>query len=619
MMRYNLRSPAMQATSSPPHSDAETPPPEHGPSRHRTRLAGLFVLLLILVSIAVLPPLVNVSRFQKRIARNISAALGRPVYFDSVTLVLFPRPGFTLTNVVIDEDPAFGYEPLLRAEQVEVTLRLSSLFHSHTEFSKIAFSDPSVNLVYSNGRWNIESLLLQAAHTQAAPTAQPYAGPARRFPYIEATGARLNLKLDQEKSPVSFTDSEFALWLPEPHQWHVRLKAHPARTDFAPGETGILRAEGILGSAAGDPASLADVPLELHGDWRDAQLGGLSGLLLGKDPGLRGDFALAFTLHGTVGRSEIAADLKLANARRADFVPDHPLSLEASCTASSADTFRAFPSIACHWPPPGSSDPALLAVAASLPDARNLESASGSINLPALPADTFFDWLSIATPHPPAVVAGAGSLSGSLMWGTSTAAAASSGVGGSSPGSSSTLAHRSRAESASATQTALSAATLTGQIAFTGGSLQLDPSAGRTLALGDVILTSTQPVAPAPSRLRKGRAAAPAPAADTFLLKPLQLDLGGRQPATLAARFDGNGYTVHLTGSALPTTLRQLAKAVPQLGDNLAPVLDQLDPPSPPDAGESSAAIRETPIPIDLTATRTWGGPQTWSDTSSHR
>ncbi len=242
----------MQATSSPPHSDAETPPPAHG------RIAPPHAAGRPLCSVAD-PGFDRGSaaagqrlRFQKRIARNISAALGRPVYFDSVTLVLFPRPGFTLTNVVIDEDPAFGYEPLLRAEQVEVTLRLSSLFHSHTEFSKIAFSDPSVNLVYSNGRWNIESLLLQAAHTQAAPTAQPYAGPARRFPYIEATGARLNLKLDQEKSPVSFTDSEFALWLPEPHQWHLRLKAHPARTDFAPGETGILRAEGILGNAAGN-------------------------------------------------------------------------------------------------------------------------------------------------------------------------------------------------------------------------------------------------------------------------------------------------------------------------------------------------------------------------------
>jgi uncharacterized protein involved in outer membrane biogenesis len=156
-------------TQSEPEAAAEAGP---RPLRGRSRLIGLFVLLLMLVLIVVLPPLVNVSRFQKRIARNISAALGRPVYFDHVSLTLLPMPGFTLDNFVVDEDPAFGYEPVLRADQVDVTLRLSSLWRPHIEFSKIAFTEPSVNLVRVNGRWNIESLLLQASHLEAAPTAQ---------------------------------------------------------------------------------------------------------------------------------------------------------------------------------------------------------------------------------------------------------------------------------------------------------------------------------------------------------------------------------------------------------------------------------------------------------------
>jgi hypothetical protein len=257
-------------------------------SRGRTRLIGLFILLLILVLIVVLPPLVNVSRFQKRIASNISNALGRPVSFDHVSLTLLPMPGFTLENFVVDEDPAFGFEPVLRADQVDVTLRLSSLWHPHVEFSKISFTEPSVNLVRVNGRWNIETLLLQASHLEVAPTAQRFAGPARRFPYIEATGARLNLKFDQEKSPVSLTDTDFALWLPEPHQWHLRLEAHPVRTDSIPGDTGTIRAEGTLGGAEFKAASLAQIPIDLEGDWRDAQLGGISRLMLGRDPGVRG-------------------------------------------------------------------------------------------------------------------------------------------------------------------------------------------------------------------------------------------------------------------------------------------------------------------------------------------
>jgi hypothetical protein len=546
-------------------------------SRGRTRLIGLFILLLILVLIVVLPPLVNVSRFQKRIASNISNALGRPVSFDHVSLTLLPMPGFTLENFVVDEDPAFGFEPVLRADQVDVTLRLSSLWHPHVEFSKISFTEPSVNLVRVNGRWNIETLLLQASHLEVAPTAQRFAGPARRFPYIEATGARLNLKFDQEKSPVSLTDTAFALWLPEPHQWHLRLEAHPVRTDSIPGDTGTIRAEGTLGGAEFKAASLAQIPIDLEGDWRDAQLGGISRLMLGRDPGVRGKFALTFTLHGTVGQNNITTGIKLADARRADFVPDSPLFLEASCQATAANTFSSFTAIQCRWPPPSSSDPTLLAVTGTLPDVRNLDSASATAALPPVPADTFFSWLSIATPHPPAVLAGAGTFGGSLAWGKS--AATSSGQ-----------------------------PTLTGKITFSGGSLALDPATNHMLPLGDVVLSSPPPNPPAP----RTKHAAPTPPQNLFNLQPLSLDLGGPQPAILQGNFDASGYTLRLTGAVLPATLLQMAKAVPQFGEGLALLLEKIAP-APPAGAQVVPAV---PIHVDLTAARTWGGAQTWTQAS---
>ena len=211
------------------------------PGRLRRRLGFALIAVLMILLLAFIPPLINVSRFQRRVDGNISAALGRPVHFTQLTLNLLPLPGFTLENFVIDEDPAFGSEPTLRADEVRITLRLSSLWRRRVEFSSISFTDPSVNLVHNpDGRWNIQGLLLQASHIQAAPTAQRYAGPAPRFPYIEATGARLNLKLGEEKTPVSLTDADFALWLPEEHQWHLRLEAQPVRTDMAPGRDGHI-------------------------------------------------------------------------------------------------------------------------------------------------------------------------------------------------------------------------------------------------------------------------------------------------------------------------------------------------------------------------------------------
>jgi AsmA family len=593
-------------------TDDETAQAAQPRSSGRISLIILFALLILFLLIAFLPPLVNVSRFQQRIAANIGNALGRPVHFDKVSLTLLPLPGFTLQTFVIDEDPAFGYEPILRADKVQVTLRISSLWHPHVEFSRISFTEPSVNLVRAaNGKWNIESLLLQASHIQAAPTGQRFAGPARRFPYIEATGARINLKFDQEKMPVSFTDTDFALWLPEPQQWHLRLVAHPVRTDTNPGDTGTIRVEGTLGSADLNAASMAQIPIDVHGDWQDAQLGGLGRLFLGDDPGLRGDFSLSFDLAGIVGLNTITADIKLEKARRADFVPTHLLALEAACKAVAGDTFHSFTSIECHWPPADSSDHSLLIVTGSLPDVRNLASASATVTIPALPADTFFDWLSVATPRPPAVLEGAGTLAATLAW------------------------HQPNDETPASGSHSQAAAQpiLTGEVEFSGASLDTDPDNNRSVPLGDVLLRSSDltPV-PAPryhgSHLERAAPRNSVPSSD-FDLMPVSLALGGKQPAILDGHFDANGYTLHLVGNVICANLLQLGNAIHQVGDGLEPLVDEIAaanpeadaaPPSKDAAvapgSPASPVLPSTSIHVDLTSTRSWGGTQVWRQTA---
>ncbi len=277
------------------------------------RLIALFIALLVLLLLVLLPPFLNVSRLQRRVARNIGASLGRPVHFDQITLNLLPIPGFTLQNFVVDENPAFGSEPILRASQVRANLRLGSLWSRHVEFSRISLTEPSVNLVLAaDGQWNIGDLLLQACRTQAiaASTVQTSAVYAPHLPYIEASGARLNFKLDQEKTPFSLTDADFALWLPQPHQWRLRLEAHPVRTDTSPADTGTVRVEATLGPAGTSADSLANLPIALHGSWQDVQLGGLSRLLAARDAGLRGELALTVNLIGTLGQNNIAADIQ---------------------------------------------------------------------------------------------------------------------------------------------------------------------------------------------------------------------------------------------------------------------------------------------------------------------
>lgn len=571
------------------HSDAE--PELEFPSNHklRRRLAFLLTIVLVILLLAFIPPLINVSRLQRRIARNISASIGRPVHFDRLSLTMLPSPGFALENFVVNDDPAFGYEPILRANEVRATLRLSSLWRGRPEFSTISFGDgTSINLVHlSDGRWNIESLLFQAQHIPAAPTAQRHAGPAPRFPYIEATAARVNLKLDQEKTPFSLDQAEFALWEPESNQWRLRVSARPVRTDTSPSETGVFRIEGTLGSPNQTAPNLAATPIDFRGDWREAQLGGLSQFVSGSDAGLRGDIEASFTLQGRVDLNTITTNISVRNARRADFIPPTPLALEARCQAQASQTFHAFTGIACYWPPPDSAETSTLIIAAEVPDVRTPDTASVRVTLPAVPASTFFNWISVATRHPPIGLAGPGILSGGLLWGLPDAN--TSAVPGLAPRPS-----------------------WTGELELSGGSVALEGQP--PVALGDIILQSTQ-AAPPPTHSRHGKAAPPPPPPlhDSFDLEPVSLDLGGKSPAGLTGHLDDTGYTLHLTGSVLPSRLLAVGKAVPQLGDGLADCL-----PKPEDADDSPGTpqrrvpLPEAPIQVDLTATRAWGSAQLW-------
>jgi AsmA family len=543
--------------------DADVPP---SLSTHTLRrllylaLAALVVLLLVL-----LPPLISLNRYQKSIANSIGASLGRPVHLDKVSLNLLPLPGFTLENFVVDEDPkdpAFGSEPVIRANSVRVTLRLSSLWRRRIEFSTISFTEQtSVNLVHlADGRWNLESILLHAAHIEAAPTAQRRAGAAPRFPYIEATGARLNLKLDHEKIPLSLTDADFALWLPEPQEWHLRLQGHPTRTDANVSDTGTIQVEGTLGRAG----SVGEVPLSLSGEWRNVPLGQASLVLFGHDAGLRGDMTLSANAQGTVNNSAVQARLQLTGARRADFVPAiQSPDVDVQCLGTATENFHAFQEVHCSWPPAGSSDPPMLAVSGVVPNIRHLNSATIEVGTPGLPAATLLDWLHIASSRVPVDVLAAGTLTGTLSY---------------HPESGNPIPWE-------------------GEMQVTNASL-INPHAGNTsLVTGDVMLQSATAPPPDPRHPRRPVALAPS----GFQLAPISLALGGKDPATLDGHFDHTGYTLHLTGMASLARLHALTTALPQLGDGLAEVL-----PTNRAAG---------PFRIDLTANRLWGGPtQTWTD-----
>jgi AsmA protein len=519
------------------------------PESRRRMIAGIVVLVALGLA-AVLPPLINVSGYQRRIVTSISTSLGRPVHLDSVSLNLLPLPGFTLTNFVVSEDPAFGSEPVIRANTVRATLRIRSLWLRRLEFSRISLDDPSVNLVRRpDGRWNIESILLQASRMPAEPTAQKKAGVAPRFPYIEATGGRVNLKEGLEKKAISLTDAEFALWLSEPNLWRLRLEAHPVRTDTAATDTGTFRMEGTLGRAE----SLAAVPVDLHAEWNAVPLGAASWVTMGGDMGMRGEMNLRASVKGTIGTHRLTSRLELHNLRRADFVPAQTLDVDVDCRADADGVFH-LADLECGWAGPGEGSG--LTVTGDVPDTRKWRAARLQARWAKVPMSALLDAMRVASRRDSSSLRASGMVSGEL----------------------------SCCDEATALLASGSFAVAKARLSMGDGPPVVNEAVGVGGELTNGVLT----------------------------VSPVTLGLGGPQAALLTVAADKSGLRMRLTGAVLRSRLMELAKALPEFGDGLEAAL-----PVAPLAEKTGAKVGEikaveSPIRVDLTATRPWGGPQVW-------
>ncbi len=497
--------------------DSEDTQPEPITPQTRRHILIAICLIVVLGMMAIIPPLINVNRYRRRISTSIAASLGRPVHIDSVALTVLPLPGFVLSNFVVDEDPGFGSEPVIRANTVRATLRMRSLWHRQVEFSKITLDDPSVNLVHrQDGRWNVESILLQASRMNVVPTEQKRPGGVQRFPYIEATGGRVNLKRGLEKMPLSLTDANFALWLPQPESWRLRLEAHPSRTDTAASDTGLLKVEGSLGKAS----LLENVPVDLAAEWSSVPMGAATWVTLGRDAGLRGDMTLRASMKGTVGTADVTSKLELRRLRRAEFVPAEPLNVDIACTGQARSVFHSVESLRCAWPTADGNGG--VEVTGDLPNLRQ-----------PLTGDLVAKWTNVPT---------------------------------------SALLDAARAVSQRISRDLRTSGTLAGEFDCCGDGASksrgsLDGSHAM-LALGDArpFLLDT----PIQADLDGG----------AFAAAPVALDLGGPQPASLTVRADSTGLHMRLTGSALRSQLLALGQAIPQFGDGLPDMLPDASKPA---------------------------------------
>jgi hypothetical protein len=210
--------------------------------------------------------------------------------------------------------------------------------------------EASLNLVRSApGHWNLDSLLRTAATQAQSEAGKPdnHDKPVH-LPYLKATHSRINIKNGAEKLPFSLLDAEMSLEQQSPGDWRIRLRGQPARTDLSieQGDTGIVRMEANLRQAP----ELRQMPLHIDLEWRQAQLGQLTRLLLGSDAGWRGDLTGELHLDGTADAAQVITRLRATGVHRVEFAPAAPMDFDANCNMRVHFSTRAIENLLCDSP-----------------------------------------------------------------------------------------------------------------------------------------------------------------------------------------------------------------------------------------------------------------------------
>jgi hypothetical protein len=520
-----------------------------GRQRKRGRLWLALAMVVVILAVLFVPPLVSLSRYKSRIVQLMSASLGRPVRLSSVELRLLPRPCLELTDLTVDEDPAYGAEPVLHASTVTASFRLLALWRGRFEISRISVDEASLNLVRTDqGRWNLDSLFrTAAAHTGGASAGQPPAATGQAdserravpLPYLEATDSRINFKSGAEKLPLSLVNTDLSFWQEQPGDWRLRLRGQPARTDVSLdlADTGLVRLEASVRRAA----ELRELPVQLDLEWREAQLGQLARLIIGSDLGWRGDLTGELHLDGTADAAQIKTRLRATGVHRAEFAPAAPLDFDATCGFDYHFSSRALENLACDSP----LGDGRIHFAGDLPGENG--KAHFTVALDRIPVAAGLDALrTVRSGFAPGLVA-TGAISGKLAYAENSEPAVGASV------AQAKRAFRSiRSKSRAQKERPALPGPLTGSLAIEGFQLSGD---GLSTPIRAPKLVLEPVAAPVGQSQPAGLVSNTVPA----LFGSAAISAGGSSPLTVTSRLMLSGYQIGLRGQASFLRARELA------------------------------------------------------------
>lgn len=217
------------------------------PSRNRRRVRNITLTLLVLGLAAwIVPSYLSAERYRRRLQAGLEQALHRPVKFGALSFHLIPRPGFSIENAEVDEDPEFGSEPFARVDRIDCDLHWHSLWRSRMDFASLHLDHPSFNIVLNpRGKWNVEELLLQSGVTAPSSTGNGTPPEPAAQLDLDVDSARVNFQVGPNKKPFALTDVQARLFInPAQRRVQFRITASPVRSDLNIPTPGPVEASG---------------------------------------------------------------------------------------------------------------------------------------------------------------------------------------------------------------------------------------------------------------------------------------------------------------------------------------------------------------------------------------
>jgi len=262
-------------------------------ARTRLRLRRLALALAAILAAQGCTSLVLlIPRVRAALRARLERALGRPVEVGHFGISVWSGLRLEAHYITVGEDPQFGSEFVLRADNLAATPRWTALLRGRLEFSSYSFERPSLNLVRaSDAHWNFESWVAPASDARNAGSSSG----AGRVARVSFTNGRINFKRGADKLPFSLAAVN-GLLSPSPDgRWNLNFEAQPLRAGVSLQDAGTFEFAGTFPVSVFSPAASASatLPVAFSLEWKRASLSDALRLIAGYDYGVRGTLEVA--------------------------------------------------------------------------------------------------------------------------------------------------------------------------------------------------------------------------------------------------------------------------------------------------------------------------------------